>query len=69
MLDRTSLTRAWVALALKEMVSVPPVLLTVPTVVPESTASPAVKARLPRALNTSSAALPPARARVTLAPL
>ena len=69
MLDSTSLTRAWVASALKVMVSLPPVLVTVPTVVPESTTSPPVKTRLPSALNTSSAAPPPERASVTLAPL
>ena len=50
MLDSTSLTRAWLALPLKVMASVPPPVVSVPTVTPEMiTSPPAVNTTLPRA--------------------
>ena len=69
MLESASLTRAWVALALKVMTSVPPVLLSVPSNTPESTACVPDRLRLPLPENTSCAEAPPWRLRVTLAPL
>ena len=68
MLDSTSLTTTCVALLLKVMVKVPVLLLSVPMVVPDSSALPALKLRLPNAENKSFASAPPRRASVTLAP-
>lgn len=69
MLDSTSLTRAWLALPLKVMASVPPPVVSVPTVTPEMiTSPPAVNTTLPRALQASAASAPVAHANVTLAP-
>ena len=67
--DRVPFTSACAALALKVMVSLPPVLVKVPTGVPESTASLPMKLRVPSALNTSSAELATERSMLTLAPL
>ena len=67
----TSLTRAWVALALNDRLRVPPALATtVPTVTPPSTRAwpPVRAARLPVAEKKSWLLAPPLRARVRVAP-
>ena len=71
MARNASLTRAWVALALKVAVSVPPLLVvTVPMMVPPTNKlPPSINAEsVPVAENTSSLLAPPARTRLNVAP-